>query len=87
MRFTRGLAAKPANRIRITLGQRARIFSRNWTPSISDMRIENYQIDLFGGQNLQTDSTALGERWAMKTDNRSPKFTTCWDELPTVHAH
>jgi DNA polymerase V len=40
----------------------------------------------FGRDTIQLGSAGTTSRWAMKAENRSPKYTTDWDELPTVRA-
>ena len=39
-----------------------------------------------GAGTLQFASTQLSSAWHMRTDNRSPRYTTCWDELPIAYA-
>ena len=39
-----------------------------------------------GSGTLQIASTQLSEAWHMRADNRSPRYTTCWDELPMAYA-
>jgi len=39
-----------------------------------------------GAGTLHFASTQLSCAWHMRTDNRSPRYTTCWDELPIVYA-
>jgi DNA polymerase V len=29
-------------------------------------------------------ATGLTRDWRMRSANRSPRFTTCWDELPSA---
>jgi DNA polymerase V len=41
----------------------------------------------YGRDTIQLASAGITHRWAMKADNRSQKFTTCWHELPIVHAN
>jgi DNA polymerase V len=40
----------------------------------------------YGRDTVQLGSAGIVHRWVMKADNRSQKFTTCWHELPIVHA-
>lgn len=40
----------------------------------------------FGAETLSFGILGKGQGWRMKSDRRSPKFTTCWDELPIVKA-
>lgn len=39
-----------------------------------------------GAGTLHFASTQLSRAWHMRTDNRSPRYTTCWDELPIAYA-
>jgi DNA polymerase V len=40
----------------------------------------------WGRGTLRTAATGTRQRWAMRSENRSPRYTTCWDELPSVWA-
>jgi DNA polymerase V len=46
----------------------------------------------FGRDSLRVGSTALASNgaevsvWATKQERRSPRYTTCWDEMPVVHS-
>ncbi len=40
----------------------------------------------FGRDALHIASAGLGHRWAMRAENRTPRYTTDWNELPTVYA-
>jgi DNA polymerase V len=46
----------------------------------------------FGRDSLRVGSTALASNgaevnvWATKQERRSPRYTTCWDEMPIAHA-
>lgn len=40
----------------------------------------------WGRGTLRTAATGTHQRWAMRSENRSPRYTTCWDELPSVQA-
>lgn len=37
-----------------------------------------------GAGTLHMATTGLNTRWHMRTDQRSPRYTTCWDELPVA---
>jgi DNA polymerase V len=39
----------------------------------------------YGGRQLRYAAENLGDSWQPKHDLRSPRYTTEWDELPTVH--
>jgi DNA polymerase V len=41
----------------------------------------------YGRDTVQLGSAGIMQRWTIKADNRSQKFTTCWNELPTAHAN
>ena len=36
----------------------------------------------FGRDTVRTGANGTDKRWAMRSGNRSPRFTTQWDELP-----
>ncbi|MCX7069595.1 MAG: DUF4113 domain-containing protein [Gammaproteobacteria bacterium] len=38
----------------------------------------------FGRRTVGLAGTAIAKRWAMRSDNRTPAYTTRWDELPPV---
>jgi len=40
----------------------------------------------FGRDTVQLGSAGLGHRWAMKSENKTPNYTTSWEEAPVVHA-
>lgn len=42
---------------------------------------------LYGSGTLRSAAEGLGDNWRMRTEGRSPRFTTCWVELPVAHAH
>jgi len=37
-----------------------------------------------GGGTLRYASEGFGGHWHMKQNRRSPRYTTCWDELAVV---
>ena len=38
----------------------------------------------FGRDTIKSGASGLAQRWAMRSENRSPRYTTRWDELPLV---
>jgi DNA polymerase V len=38
----------------------------------------------FGRGTLRSGASGVAQRWAMRAGNRSPRYTTRWDELPVV---
>lgn len=40
----------------------------------------------FGRDTVVVGSAGTRKRWAMRSENRSPRYTTNWDELPRVRA-
>ena len=38
----------------------------------------------FGRGTLRSGASGIVQRWAMRAENRSPRYTTRWDELPVV---
>lgn len=41
----------------------------------------------YGRDTLHLASAGLGHRWATRAETRTPKYTTDWNELPTVRAN
>jgi DNA polymerase V len=41
----------------------------------------------FGRDTVHLASAGLAPRWAMRADNKTPCYTTRWDELPKAHAN
>lgn len=39
----------------------------------------------FGRDTVRTAAGGTEQRWSMRAENRSPRFTTCWDELPVAY--
>lgn len=39
---------------------------------------------MYGRGTLRTSTELMGRRWEMKQVRRSPRYTTCWNELPVV---
>lgn len=37
---------------------------------------------VWGRGTLRTGAAGMSRRWEMRSENRSPRYTTCWDELP-----
>ncbi|MDH4466022.1 MAG: Y-family DNA polymerase [Acidovorax sp.] len=40
---------------------------------------------VWGRGTLRTGSAGMSKGWAMRSENRSPRYTTNWDELPMVN--
>ncbi|MBN8519979.1 DUF4113 domain-containing protein, partial [Accumulibacter sp.] len=38
----------------------------------------------FGRDTLRSGASGTARRWGMRSENRSPRYTTRWDELPEV---
>lgn len=38
----------------------------------------------FGRDTVKTGASGTDKRWAMRSENRSPRFTTRWGELPVA---
>jgi len=36
----------------------------------------------FGRDTVRAGAVGTEKRWAIRSENRSPRFTTRWDELP-----
>lgn len=41
----------------------------------------------FGRDAVKLASAGLAPRWAMRSENKTPFYTTRWDELPVAHAN
>jgi len=39
----------------------------------------------YGRGTIRSAVSGVAQRWAMRSENRSPRYTTRWDELPFVH--
>jgi DNA polymerase V len=40
----------------------------------------------YGRNTLQLGGQGIRQRWSMKREKLSPRFTTCWEELPRIRA-
>jgi len=38
----------------------------------------------WGRGTARSSATGVTQRWAMRSENRSPRYTTRWDELPVA---
>ena len=38
----------------------------------------------YGRGTIRVGSAGVTQRWAMRSENRSPRYTTCWNELPVA---
>jgi DNA polymerase V len=50
------------------------------------MRVLDSINQRYGRDTLQLAGQGIKQRWRMRRDMLSPRFTTCWDELPRVKA-
>lgn len=41
--------------------------------------------DVYGRDTVRSAASGTKKRWGMRSENRSPCYTTRWDELPCVH--
>jgi DNA polymerase V len=39
----------------------------------------------YGRHTLRSGASGISQQWAMRSENRSPRYTTRWDELPEVY--
>jgi DNA polymerase V len=39
----------------------------------------------YGRDTVRSGSSGIAKRWAMRSENRSPRFTTQWEELPSAN--
>lgn len=40
---------------------------------------------VWGRGTLRTGAAGMSKGWAMRSENRSPRYTTCWNELPMAN--
>lgn len=40
----------------------------------------------YGRDTVHLGSAGVRQRWAMRSDNKTPRYTTHWDELPRARA-
>lgn len=40
---------------------------------------------VWGRGTLRSGAAGMSQRWAMRSENRSPRYTTQWEELPVAH--
>ena len=40
--------------------------------------------DVYGRDTVRSAASGTKKRWVMRSENRSPRYTTRWDELPYV---
>jgi DNA polymerase V len=40
----------------------------------------------FGRGTVQLAASGVAPRWVMRADRKTPRYTTCWDELPIALA-
>ena len=59
---------------------------RDRTRSVAAMAALDVLNERFGRDTVHLGSAGLVRRWAMLSENRTPRYTTCWTELPTVLA-
>ncbi len=52
--------------------------------STKTMRVLDALNHRFGRGTLRTAAMGTQQRWTMRSENRSPRYTTSWDELPIV---
>lgn len=48
------------------------------------MRLMNRLNDEYGRNTLYVASAGIQHRWSTQFEMRTPRYTTCWDELPFV---
>ncbi len=54
------------------------------TPSRGLMAVMDRINSAMGRDTLKSAATGINPRWVTRSDHRSPRYTTCWDELPVV---
>lgn len=53
-------------------------------PSRGLMAVMDRINSAMGRDTLKSAATGINPRWVTRSDHRSPRYTTCWDELPVV---
>jgi DNA polymerase V len=48
------------------------------------MQVMDQVNRVYGAGALQFAATGLEQGWGMQAERRSPRYTTCWDELMGV---
>jgi DNA polymerase V len=48
------------------------------------MEVMDHLNHLYGPGTLRYGATGLKRKWQMRSEKRSPRYTTCWEELPQV---
>ena len=54
------------------------------TPNNGLMAVMDRINNAMGRDTLKSAATGINHRWVTRSDHRSPRYTTCWDELPVV---
>jgi DNA polymerase V len=54
------------------------------TKSTDAMKVMDEINRNWGRGTLRTASSGINKRWAMRSENRSPRYTTQWAELPVA---
>lgn len=70
-----------------TISQGALFDSQPREQSVRIMATLDALNQRFGRDALHIGSAGLAHRWVMKAENKTPCYTTRWDELPKVYAH
>ena len=60
---------------------------QNRARSVRTMATLDALNERFGRDTVHIGSAGLTRRWAMLSENRTPRYTTNWQELPKVLAH
>ena len=59
---------------------------RDRVRSVAAMAALDALNERFGRDTVHLGSSGLVRRWAMLSENRTPRYTTSWTELPKVMA-
>ena len=88
--YRSGFAYKKAGVMLMQLTQKENHQSNLFDDGTARIRSEKLMqamdaINMTWGRNtLRVGSMGTTRRWAMRSENRSPRYTTAWEELPDV---
>ncbi|MEM8676987.1 MAG: Y-family DNA polymerase [Cyanobacteria bacterium P01_G01_bin.67] len=66
--------------------QRSLFSNQNPAQSAALMKVMDSINCRFGKETIKLAATGIKRKWTMRSEKRSPRYTTDWNELPTVKA-
>ncbi|MEM7758854.1 MAG: Y-family DNA polymerase [Cyanobacteria bacterium P01_A01_bin.40] len=67
--------------------QRSLFSNQNPAQSAALMKVMDSINRRFGKETIKLAATGIKRKWIMRSEKRSPRYTTDWNELPTVKAN